>query len=139
MDTEDTGTDQLKTRWFIDLDWYQQHSRCFVTLAKEYLCPNCAQRWATEKKEIPAEVLLANIRDCCSHTPGFINDRLPVLESAFRLLLANNKQPFELEELSRQLSEFRGGDTYRTSAEILSRLLSKDTYYGFRQIEQEST
>jgi len=139
MDTEDTGTDQLKTRWFIDLDWYQQHSRSFVTLAREYLCPNCAQRWATEKKQLSAEVLLTNIRDCCSHVPGFINDRLPVLESAFRLLLANNNQPIELEELGRQLSELRGGDTYRTSADILFRLLSKDTYYGFRQIEGKST
>ncbi len=137
MDTEDSGTDRLKTRWFIDLDWYQQNSRSFVTLAREYLCPNCAQRWATEKGEISEEALLANISDCCCHTPGFINDRLPILESAFRLLLANNNKPLELEDLGQQLREFRGGDTYRTSAKLLFHLLSNDKYYGFRPAEQK--
>jgi len=34
------------------------------------------------------------------------------------------------------LSEWRGGDTYRTSAEILSRLLASDQYYGLRQINK---
>jgi len=61
---------------------------------------------------------------------------LPVLESIFRLFLANGNQPLELEELGKQLSEWRDGDTYRTSEEILSRLLLSDQYYGLRQISE---
>ena len=38
------------------------------------------------------------------------------------------------EELGKQLSEWRGGDTYCTSAEMLSRLLGSDQYYGLRQV-----
>jgi hypothetical protein len=66
----------------------------------------------------------------------FITGQLPILESIFRLFLANGNQPLDLEELGRQLSEWRGGDTYRTSAEILSRLLASDQYYGLRQINK---
>ncbi|GAH99783.1 unnamed protein product, partial [marine sediment metagenome] len=48
---------------------------------------------------------------------------------------ANGNQPLDLEELGRQLSEWRGRDTYRTSAGILSRLLKSDQYYGLRQVQ----
>jgi hypothetical protein len=65
--------------------------------------------------------LLSNIKDCCSKTPDFITGDLPVLESVFRLFLANGNQPLGLEELQKQLGERRGGDIYRTPVEILPR------------------
>ena len=74
------------------------------------------------------------IKDCCSKAPNFITGELPILESIFRLFLTNGNQLLGLEELGTQLSEWRGGDTYRTSVEILSRLLSSDQYYGLHQI-----
>jgi len=131
MDKEDTSTNQVSQRWFIDLDWHQQSNRSFFALAQGCLCPKCQERL---KGEISAADLLTTIKDCCSKTPDFITGSLPILESVFRLFLANGNQPLDLEELGRQLSEWRGGDTYRTSAEILSRLLASDQYYGLRQI-----
>jgi len=56
------------------------------------------------------------------------------MESAFRLFLANGNQPLDLIEMGRQLSDWRGIDTYRTSVEVLSRLLNKDMYYGIRPV-----
>ena len=100
-----------------------------------YLCPRCRQRLEASEAEIPASELLPTIRDCCSKTPRFITSKLPILESVFRLLLANGNEPLDLEELGKQLSERLDGDTYRTSAEILSRLLSHDQYYGLRQVK----
>jgi len=126
------GTDQPGSAWFIDLDWCEQNNRSFSTLAQNYLCPECSKRL---KGEIPAADLLSTIKDCCSKKSGFITDELPVLESIFRLFLANGNQPLDLEELGKQLSEWRGGDAYRTSAEILSRLLQSDQYYGLRQVQ----
>ena len=126
---------QPRSRWFIDLDWYQQARRSFFLLTRSYLCPKCRERLKADKSEIPAVELLSAIKDCCSKTPDFITDRLSVLESVFRLLLINGNQPLDPEELGRQLSEWRGGDTYRTSAEILSRLLKSDRYYGLRQVQ----
>ena len=131
MDKEDTNTNQVSQRWFIDLDWHQQSSRSFFALAQGCLCPKCQERL---KREISAADLLTTIKDCCSKTPNFITGKLSISESIFRLFLANGNQPLDLEELGRQLSGWRGGDTYRTSAEILSRLLASNQYYGLRQV-----
>ncbi len=129
---EDITTEQVRPAWFIDLDWFQQNERSFSALAQGCLCTKCRQG---VKGEISAADLLATIKDCCSKTPGFITVELPILECIFRLFLANGNQPLDLEELGRQLSDWRGGDTYRTSAEILSRLLKSDQYYGLRQVK----
>ena len=128
------GTDQPKPRWFIDLDWYQQNNRSFLTLAQNYLCSKCRKKLDAKGKTISETELLSTIKDCCAKESGFISGKLPILESVFRLFLANGNQPLELEELGRQLSELLGGDTYRTSAEILSRLLRNEQYYGIRPV-----
>ena len=133
VDKENTGTNQVSPRWFIDLDWHQQSNRSFFALAQGCLCPKCQKRL---KGEISAADLLTTIKDCCSKTPNFITGKLPILESIFRLFLTNGNQPLDLEELGKQLSEWRDGDTYRTSAEILPRLLSSDQYYGLRQVNK---
>ena len=130
---EDITTKQVRPSWFIDLDWLQQNNRSFSALAQGCLCPVCRERL---KGEIPAVDLLSAIRDCCSKTPGFITGELPVLESIFRLFLASGNQPLDLEELGKQLSERLGGDTYRSSIEVLSRLLKNDQYYGVRQVKE---
>ena len=98
------------------------------------MCPKCRERLKAGEGKISAADLLSAISDCCSKTPGFITPRLPILESIFRLFLANGNQPLDLEKLGRQLSEWRGGDTHCTSTEMLSRLLSADQYYGLKQI-----
>jgi len=134
MNKEDISTNQVSPRWFIDLDWYQQSNRSFFALAQSYLCPKCRERLKAVEREISAAELLSAIGDCCSKTPGFITHRLPILESVFRLFLANGNQPLDLEELGRQLSRWRGGAAYHTPAEFLSRLLSSDQYYGLRQV-----
>ena len=133
MDRDDISTDQVRHRWSIDLDWYRLNNRSFLTLARDCLCPKCRQQLEAEEREIPAADLLAAIKDCCSKKLGFITGELPVLESIFRLFLANGNQPLDLEELSKQLSEQRGGSPYRTSIEVLSRLLDSDQYYGLRR------
>ena len=129
---EDITTEQVRPLWFIDLDWFQQNNRSFSVLAQSCLCSKCRERL---KGEISAADLVTTIKDCCSKTPGFITGESPILESIFRLFLANGNQPLDLEELGRQLSGWHGGNTYRTSAEILSRLLSNDQYYGIRQVQ----
>lgn len=138
MDKEDISNSQSEPRWFIDVDWYQPNNRSFSTLAQGRLCPKCWKRLKVDKGEIPAADLLSNIGDCCSKTPDFITGDLPVVESVFRLFLANGNQPLGLEELQRQLGERRGGDIYRTPVEILPRLLASDQYYGIRQFSAPS-
>lgn len=134
MDEESIGTDDnIELRWFIDLDWYQQNNRSFLVLAQRCLCSKCSERLKGE--EISAADLLSAIKDCCSTAPEFITRNLPVLESVFRLFLANGNQPLNLAELGKQLSEWREGNIYCTSPEMLSRLLKSDQHYGFGQVK----
>ena len=134
MDIEDISPDEITPRWFIDLEWYQTNNRSFSTLAKRCLCARCRERLRAEEEEIPVDELLTAIRDCCSQEPGFITGELPILESIFRLFLANDNQPLYLEELGEQLVEWRAGNPYRTSVEVLSRILESDQYYGLRRV-----
>ena len=136
MNKEDTDTEQPRLRWFIDLDWFPRNNRSFATLARDRLCPACRERLEAEATEVTDSQLIATIRDCCAKTPGFISSELPILESVFRLFLVTGNQPLDLEQLSQQLDEQLGGDSYRTSPDILSRLLGSDRYYGLRQFQE---
>ena len=127
------NSEQVKSRWSIDFDWYQQNNCSFSILAQSRLCPKCYKRLKAGEREIPADELLSTLKDCCLKTPDSITGKLPILESVFRFFLANGNQPLDLEELGEKLSEWRGGDSYRTSPEILSRLLESDQHYGLRQ------
>jgi hypothetical protein len=126
--------EQPPGRWFIDLDWLEQNNRSFLALAQGCLCPKCRERLEKGEKQFSAADLITNIKGCCSETREFIIERSPILESVFRLFLANGNQPLGLEELSKQLAQRRGGDTHRTSVEVLSRLLGNERYYGLRQV-----
>jgi len=129
---EKINIDQPKTRWFIDLGWFQQNKRSISVLVESRLCVKCRKQLAAEGKNPTDIELLSMIKDCCSQAPEFITGQLPILESAFRLFLANGNQPLTLEELGKQLTEKRGGDTSRTSENILSRLLQSDQFYGLK-------
>ena len=132
MVKENLGAEQSEPRWFIDLDWYRQNGRSFATLAQGCLCPRCRERLRVG--EISEAELAANIRDCCSKLPDFINGELAILAIIFRLFLANGNEPLALAGLSRGLSKWLVSDTYRTSAEFLSRLLKDERYYGIRRV-----
>ncbi|MBA7636411.1 hypothetical protein ES703_44029 [subsurface metagenome] len=100
------------------------------------MCPKCHERLKAGEGEISASDILANIKNCCSQAIDFINGESPILESVFRFFLGNGNKPLDVEELGKQLSKHCGRDTYRTSAEILSRLLESDQYYGLRQVPE---
>jgi len=135
MDKEEVTTTQVDSRWFIDADWFQQNKRSLSGLIQNYLCPRCRKRLG-QNASVPIPKLMATIKNCCANTPEFVAPRLPILENIFRLFLANGNQPLGIAELSQQLRE-RLGDTYRTSPEIISRLLRRDQYYGLRPVTDQ--
>ncbi len=134
-DTEEASVEQEEPRWAIDPDWFEANSRSLPALVRSSLCSKCRKRLASEIKWGSLDDLMTNVRECCSNEPDYINGELPIMESVFRLFLANGNQALDLIELGRQLSEKRGVDTYRTSVEILSRLLKYDKYYGIKPVE----
>ncbi len=132
-EARDADSNQLNKQWFIDLDWYDANNRSFFILARERLCPRCRKQLRVDEKEVPAADLLKAIKNCCASEPGYITVDLPVMESIFRLFLANGNMPLGLEELGQQLSEWYGRDTYRVPLETLPRLINKNRYYGLRE------
>jgi hypothetical protein len=120
--------------WSIDLNWLEQNNRSFLALARGCLCPDCRQRLEEAKKPFSAAELIKHIRGCCSKTPEFFTGRPPLLESIFRIFLANGNRPLGLEELSRRLAERWGGAPRRISPEVLSHLLRNERYYGLRPV-----
>jgi hypothetical protein len=134
-DTEEVSVEQEEPRWAIAPDWFEVNNRSLLALVKTALCSKCRKRLDSEKKWGSLNDLMNTIRKCCSNEPEYINGALPIMESVFRLFLTNGNQALDLIELGRQLSERRGVDTYRTSVEILSRLLKYDEYYGIRPVE----
>jgi hypothetical protein len=124
--------DKPDQRWFIDLDWLEQHNRSFPALAQGCLCSKCTKKQKGGAEPISPAELISSIEDCCAKSSGFITDKLPILDSIFRLFLANGNKPLSLQEMSKQLAKWRGDDSPRTSVEILSRLLRDERYYGLR-------
>jgi len=133
MPEKQMGTPPSETRWAIAMDWFTLNQRSVAVLAKDYLCSKCAGR-LSDKKEPVLKALLATIQSCCSHTPDFINDKLPIMESAFRLFLSNGNRPLTLKEISSELAKVRYGDVYRTSPEVLLRIFNNDSFYGIQEI-----
>ena len=131
MTKDDITTNQSSKRWYINPDWYPQHGRSLSVLLQSCLCQECHKKLSEEGGQNSDVELLNRIRECCNRSPDFINGQMPVLESIFRFFIASGNKPMSVDQLGKQLSERRGGDISRTSAEVLLRLLKNDRYYGF--------
>ncbi len=123
-----------ETRWAILPEWFPANNRSLMAILQQHLCHECSKKFQTESKDSTPESLMAAIESCCSHFPGFINEKLPVLEGVFRFFLSNGNTPVTIEELSEQISHTRGGSAYRYSPEALLRVLKADKYYGIQEI-----
>ena len=134
MTKDDIITDQFSARWSIDPDWYPQRGRSISTLLRSCLCEGCRKKLNGESSQTSDSELLKRVRECCSRSADFITGQTPVLESIFRFFIAIGNEPMTVEELGKQLSERRGGDISRTSAEVLLRLLKHDRHYGFHPV-----
>jgi len=123
----------VKVLWFIDTQWYEKSNRSFLDLAQSSLCPKCMEKLGKKRKKTASSEVLVAIKDCCSKLPDFVTARMPIMESVFRILLANGNRPMTAEDIGRELSEHRDGDNYAGSPQMLTRLLNSDHWYGFKK------
>ena len=115
-------------RYHVDLKWLEENNRSPSVLFEHRLCSACRRKF-----EAFGDALLFRIRDCCSKAEDFFHPKLPILETVFRLFLANGNQPLTLEEIYQQLKEKRG-EAFALAPEKLSRILKDERYYGLRQV-----
>ena len=122
---------ELEPRYHIELGWYPEHDRSFMVLARTRLCPECQEKLPmNESGEVAVQEA---IRDCCSKKPGFTSPKLPVLETMFRILLANGNEPMTVGEIRQRMREIRV-DNFDPGSDVLTRLLDHDSYYGLSQL-----
>jgi hypothetical protein len=131
---------ELEARYHIDFEWYQENSRSFAALAESRLCPECQSK--PKKKATKSDQgLLKVIGQCCAQKPDFTTPSMPILESVFRLFLANGNEPLSVIDISQQMRQARA-ESFVPGPEVLGRILRDESFYGLRcldepQVEEE--
>jgi len=151
--------EEEKSRYYIDEKWFTAHNKSFRAVAQTRMCATCRKKLGTEVQErvptidtrgrvvyemrsVPfASNPLSEIRKHCSKESGYLTAETPVLESLFRVFLANGNQPVDLEAVRDQLAGYvPSSDRPRGfSQELLQRLLESDNSYGLHRFEMEAT
>ena len=128
----------VDTKFHIDHEWWQTSGRNFRLYLLEQLCDECKQRFATHRETetvdwinpdtgevIEADALLQCLKSMCAHQPDFIDPRVPLTASVFRVFLINDNVPLSSKELHNII-------TWKQPDTILSTLGGRTTYLGIR-------
>jgi len=130
----------VDTKFHIDLSWWGKQNKDIRIFMQDILCKECREDLSdpSEAKIVDmvdpetAEVQQVDamweaIRACCSLKPGYITMDTPLLESIFRVFLANGNKPLSVRELHERLD--------KKPAETILRLLTKGrVYLGIRPV-----
>jgi len=127
----------IKTRFHIDYDWWQQNDRDWRVYLRSFLCPEHQQAYAQmdlfdqvdwvdpETAEVQRVDGLQNVLIThCARQASFISQHSTLVDSVFRIFLANGNTPLSPEELAAQLG--------RDPTTILRTLTGPRTYKGLR-------
>lgn len=128
--TDDSNDTKSQRHYFIDLDWYRAKERSFVTLAATRMCSS-----RHDKKALKSEAAMLNaLKQCCSKQQSFVAPGMPIQELIFRVFLANENQPQDLEQIEDKLRQWLAptGTSKDVSAAKLERIIGGDSYYGLR-------
>lgn len=127
----------LQTRYHIDFDWWRQNDRDWRVYLRSYLCPEHQRAFADlnsqeqvdwvdpETAEVQRVDGLQHILIThCARQPAFITQQTTLVDSVFRLFLANGNTPLTPSELAEHL----GRDSYI----ILKTISGMRVYKGLR-------
>ena len=129
----------VKTRYHIDFDWWSQHDRDWRVYLRSFLCPEHQQAYANidafeqvdwvdpDTAEVQRVDGLQNILIThCANQRSFINQHSTLVDSVFRIFLANGNTPLAPEELAEQLG--------RDPITILKTISGLRVYKGLRPL-----
>jgi hypothetical protein len=127
----------IHTPFHIDFDWWRQNDRDWRVYLRSYLCPEHQQAFANvdifeqvdwvdpETAEVQQVDGLQNILIThCAKQRLFISQQNTMVDSVFRLFLANGNTPLSPEELAEQLG--------RDAVIILKTISGLRVYKGIR-------
>jgi hypothetical protein len=128
----------VETKFHIDFTWWERQNRDIYVFMRDLLCEECRDRAGDLSHTRMVDMIDPNtaevtrvdalweaIRACCSVKPGYITMDTPLLESIFRVFLANGNKPLSVLELHERLDK-KPPDT------ILRMLTKGQVYMGIR-------
>ena len=120
--------------YFVDLEGIREMGRSPERMLFERHCGECKTRLAEAEALPPIKRQLREILKCCSRKEGFISTEMPLLEVAFRVLLARGNEPIGLRDLYRIVTNEWATplNPRNITIEGFRSILDRDRYYGFR-------
>lgn len=127
--------------YVIDLEKCRLRGRSPEHMLLERRCAICRARLAEASKLPRPETQIRDIVRCCSRKDDFISPDMPLLEIAYRILLAEGNRPIRLRELHYRVTEewATPANPKNVSLEGLRRILDSDTYYSLAPVSQAAS
>lgn len=108
----------LQTRFHIDFDWWSQNDRNWRIDLHSFLCPEHQDVFQDMRGDEPVDWVdpeTAEVQQVdglqhvlithCAREPGFITERTSLVESVFRIFLANGNTPMTPIELAEHVGK----------------------------------
>jgi len=130
---------KVTTPFKIDFEWWKKHDRDWRVYLRGFLCDEHKALFeSTENDEIidwvdpktgevtQVDALFHTLMTHCAKQVDFLNSKMALVDSVFRILLANGNRPMTPEEL--------GDRTNRPASTILRTLSGIRVYKGIRPV-----
>ena len=104
QEVNEVPQDVAPQRFAIDLEWYSRTGRSLEELLRFRRCASCQEAIRGKETSITAQEHIQEIVQTCSKQQGYLEDRMPIMEVLFRILLAGGNEPMTAEEIHRELS-----------------------------------
>jgi len=124
----------VDTKFHIDFSWWDKQNKNVRVLLVEHLCEECRENIGSVSEPkivdmvdpVTAEVSKVDavweaVRACCSTKPDYLTSETPLIDSIFRVFLANGNQPLSAQELYERLD--------KRPPEVILRVLTKGTVH----------
>lgn len=133
---------KLTTPFKIDFDWWKKHDRDWRVYLRSFLCDEHQKMFESLENDETidwvdpdtAEVTQVDglqhiLITHCAKQEGFLNSKMALVDSVFRVFLANGNKPMTPEELGDRLN--------RSESTILRTLSGMRVYKGIRPILED--
>ncbi len=133
---------KITTPFKIDFEWWKKHDRDWRVYLRGFLCEehqavyqsmenNEVIDWVDPKTGEVTQVdgLFHILMTHCAKQEDFLNSRMALVDSVFRILLANGNRPMTPEELGDRMN--------RPASTILRTLSGTRVYKGIRPVLEE--